>query len=106
MNDDKELPAYRRDFDQVTSTLLRSRALHAVAARSGRAPIAVASEAAHGLLDVREAAARLTDLIPELLSQELTAEELPELLDQLAEELRHLYYHINDMELFEHVRTQ
>ena len=64
----------------------------------------VATEAATGLLDIRiSSAALFDDLLPRLKELDPTSDEFDDVLDQIAEEYRHIYYHISNSRLFNYV---
>lgn len=64
---------------------------------------AVATEAADGLVDIRRASDVLQKLLPRLLSEQPEGTEFDDTLDDIAEELRHIHYHITNMKLFAYV---
>jgi hypothetical protein len=64
----------------------------------------VASEAATGLVDVRRAAENLiNELFPKLDTLAPESAQFEEALDDIAEELRHINYHIMSTRLFNYV---
>lgn len=92
--------------------------LRALAARLGQSPRVrrlasgagaanaeeIASEAADSLIDIRRSAEVLcSDLLPKLMSQQPESTEFADTLDDVAEELRHIHYHITNTKLFSYV---
>lgn len=64
----------------------------------------IATEAADSLVDIRRSAETLTiSLLPRLLVQQPESVEFEDTLDDIAEELRHIYYHIVNTKLFAYV---
>jgi hypothetical protein len=64
----------------------------------------IATEAADSLVDIRRSAAVLSsELLPKLLTQQPESEEFDDTLDDIAEELRHIYYHITNTKLFDYI---
>lgn len=64
----------------------------------------LASEAADGLLDVRQSADVLfKELLPRLMSLPPEGRDFEDVLDDIAEEYRHIYYHIANTRLFNYV---
>ena len=64
----------------------------------------VASEAADSLVDIRNSAELLRiQLVPKLLAMNPGGEECDEVLDYIAEELRHIHYHILNTKLFSYI---
>jgi len=64
----------------------------------------VASEAAAGLFDIRKSAEVLfTELLPRLMSLRPEGAEFEDVLDDIAEEYRHINYHITNTRLFNYV---
>ncbi|MCY7412777.1 MAG: hypothetical protein LH471_07040 [Salinibacterium sp.] len=64
----------------------------------------VASEAADSLVDIHRSAELLSsELLPRLQSQEPESAEFDDTLDDIAEELRHIHYHIVNTKLFDYV---
>jgi hypothetical protein len=64
----------------------------------------VATEAAVCLADIESSCAILRDrLLPNLLAMPAGSEEIEDLLDDIAEEYRHISYHIRNTRLFSYV---
>jgi hypothetical protein len=64
----------------------------------------LATEAADSLIDIRRSAELLTaELLPNLSTQSPESPEFEETLDDIAEELRHIHYHITNTRLFDYV---
>lgn len=63
----------------------------------------IATEAADSLVDIRRSAELLSSLLPTLLTQPPESEEFDDTLDDIAEELRHIHYHIANTKLFSYV---
>lgn len=73
-------------------------------ATGAKGPEEVASEAADGLLDIRKSAKVLFEvLLPRLQSLPPDGAEFSDVLDDIAEEYRHIYYHITNTRLFKYV---
>lgn len=73
---------------------------------AGRTASDIAAEAAAGLLDIRESAARLSnDLLPRLQLLSPESPEFEDVLDDIAEEYRHIHYHITHTALFSYVAS-
>jgi hypothetical protein len=67
-------------------------------------PVEVAAEAADGLLDIEGSAALLFGtLLPRLESAIAGDESVNELLDDIAEKDRHIYYHLSHTRLFDYI---
>lgn len=67
----------------------------------------IATEAAVCLADIEESCVTLREvLLPRLVAMPGNSEELEDLLDEIAEEYRHIHYHITDTRLFNHVASQ
>jgi hypothetical protein len=63
-----------------------------------------AATLAHSLMDLeRSFRTTLDELLPKLLNEALTPEQLADVLLDIREELRHVLYHIRDPEFFGHV---
>jgi hypothetical protein len=64
----------------------------------------IAGEAADGLLDIRRSADVLfRELLPRLLSLPPEGRDFENALDDIAEEYRHIHYHISNTRLFNYV---
>jgi hypothetical protein len=64
----------------------------------------VASEAADSLLDIRESAELLfKELLPRLVALPPEGADFEDVLDDIAEEYRHIHYHIANTRLFNYV---
>jgi hypothetical protein len=64
----------------------------------------VASEAAAGLFDIRKSTDVLfRELLPRLISLRPESAEFEDVLDDIAEEYRHINYHITNTRLFNYV---
>lgn len=64
----------------------------------------VATEAAAGLLDIRKSAEVLfKELLPRLISLPPEGTDFSDVLDDIAEEYRHINYHIANTRLFNYV---
>lgn len=63
----------------------------------------IAAEAAHSLVDIRRSAEVLSSRLPALLIQQPESAEFNDTLDDIAEELRHIHYHISNTKLFSYV---
>lgn len=64
----------------------------------------VAMEAATGLIDIRKSAEILfKELLPRLMSLPPEGADFEDVLDDVAEEYRHIYYHIANTVLFSYV---
>ena len=64
----------------------------------------VATEAAAGLLDVQRSTAVLFgELLPQLRAADPASSRFDEILDQIAEEYRHIHYHITKTRLFDYI---
>jgi hypothetical protein len=64
----------------------------------------VASEAADSLVDIRRSAQVLcSELLPKLQSQQPDSADFDDTLDDIADELRHIHYHIVNTKLFNYV---
>lgn len=89
----------------LTSLLERSPRVGRLATGTGSTSAEeIASEAADSLVDIRQSAEVLTvDLLPKLLAQQPESAEFDDTLDDIAEELRHIYYHIANTKLFDYV---
>lgn len=71
---------------------------------AGVSPGEVGSEAAVGLLDVRKSAEVLfNELLPRLMSLPPEGADFEDVLDDIAEEYRHINYHIANTRLFNYV---
>lgn len=59
---------------------------------------------AHALLDLEQPfCTTLDELLPKLLDETLTAEQLDDVLFGIREELRHVLYHVKDTKFFSHM---
>jgi hypothetical protein len=64
----------------------------------------VATEAAHGLVDIQRSCEVLFErLVPRLSSLSPDSQDFEDLLDDIAEEYRHIHYHIANTRLFNYV---
>jgi hypothetical protein len=64
----------------------------------------IATEAADSLVDIRRSSESLSsELLPKLLTQRPESAEFDDTLDDIAEELRHIYYHIANTRLFNYI---
>lgn len=64
----------------------------------------VATEAATGLLDIRHSSSVLfNELLPHLATIDPASPQFDDALDRVAEEYRHIYYHIASTRLFNYV---
>jgi hypothetical protein len=67
-------------------------------------PVEVASEAAAGLFDIRSSTEVLFgELLPKLVSLSPESSDFEDVLDDIAEEYRHINYHIANTRLFSYV---
>ncbi len=89
----------------LASQLERSPRVRRLAAGADRTSVEeIAAEAADSLVDIRRSAEVLSsELLPRLLSQQPESAEFDDTLDDVAEELRHIYYHIGNTKLFDYV---
>ena len=65
----------------------------------------VESEAlAHSILDIIESSSLISnELFPKLMSQDISEEEIEDILQDISDEFRHILYHINDPKYFKHL---
>jgi len=64
----------------------------------------IATEAADSLVDIRRSAEALrTELLPRLFKQEPESDEFDDTLADVAEELRHIHYHLVNTKLFSYI---
>lgn len=64
----------------------------------------IATEAADSLIDIRHAAEILsTKLLPQLFDQEPESDAFDDTLGEVAEELRHIHYHLMHTRLFSYI---
>ena len=64
----------------------------------------IATEAATGIVDIQHSLTRLfEDVLPRLESLKPEGEEFEDVLDEIAEEYRHIHYHIVNTRLFNYV---
>lgn len=95
-----------RMIRSLASLLERSPRVQRLAGRELTAD-AVAGEAADSLIDIRRSAELLiSDLLPKLNKQQPESEEFADTLDDIAEELRHIHYHIANTKLFDYVTSK
>ncbi len=96
---------YQLRFQKLTALLAEAPMVHGITKRSeGCSPVDVASEAAVSLLDIGESWGRISgDLMPRLLATDPRGEEFDDALGEIAEEWRHICYHILHTRLFEDV---
>lgn len=59
---------------------------------------------AHSILDIIESSSLISrELLPKLMSQDVSEEEIEDILQDIREELRHISYHINDPKYFKDI---
>lgn len=59
---------------------------------------------AHSFSDLEESFRKFLDvLLPKLLKEELTGEQIEDILLEIGEEFRHILYHIKDPKFFEYL---
>lgn len=87
----------------LTERLKRSPRVRRLAGDSGGVE-ELATEAANTLIDIQQSTGVMYgDLLPKLLATPPGAPEFDDLLDDIAEELRHIHYHIMNTKLFGYV---
>ncbi len=60
---------------------------------------------AHSLLDIEESSKEIINsLLPKLISNNLSEEEIDDVLFDLGEELRHILHHINSPKFYEYLK--
>lgn len=70
-------------------------------------PLDLASEAADGILDIEAASRKLAvELLPRIEALDPRTQEYEDLLGDIGEEYRHIYYHIVHMRLFDYVLSK
>jgi hypothetical protein len=101
MNDDStEADEFR---ELLTERLKRSPRVRRLAGDSGDVE-ELATEAANTLIDIqRSTGVMYADVLPRLLATPPGTPEFDDLLDDIAEELRHIHYHIMNTKLFGYV---
>ena len=63
-----------------------------------------ANAIAHALRDIKESCSKIFDqLVPQLQSENVTGQEITEVLLEIGEEFRHIIYHIRDPKFFEYL---
>jgi hypothetical protein len=88
----------------LAALLERSPRVRRMASAVQISPANLASEAADSLIDIRRSAELLSsELLPRLLTQQPESGEFDDILDDIAEELRHIHYHIANTKLFDYV---
>lgn len=89
----------------LAQRLERSDRVHRLVVRGDAASAEeMASEAADSLVDIRRSAEALrTDLLPKLLRQAPESDEFDDTLGDVAEELRHIHYHLVNTKLFSYI---
>lgn len=60
---------------------------------------------ANALIDIEDALNRINERIPKLYLEDLTNDEVDDLILELGEELRHILYHINDTPVYDYLKT-
>ena len=98
-------PSRNDRYMRLTQLLSSVPSVRQLAERDGVPdPGEIASEAADGLLDIQESARVLfADLLPRLESLSPESADLHDLLSDIGEEYRHIYYHIVNTRLFEYL---
>lgn len=62
---------------------------------------------AHSLLDIEESSKKIIDsLLPKLISDDLSEEEIENILFDIGEELRHILYHIHTPKFYKYLKKQ
>lgn len=75
-----------------------------LATHDGTSANEIATEAAHSLVDIRRSAETLrTELLPKLFNQEPDGDEFDDTLGDVAEEIRHIHYHLMNTRLFSYI---
>jgi len=88
----------------LVSRLERSRRVHRYASTSDAPSVdEIAAEAADSLIDICKSANVLCSLLPRLAKLDAKGAEFDDVLDDIAEELRHIHYHVVNTYLFRHV---
>lgn len=90
-------------LQSLAATLERSPRVRRRAVGEGVSTTKIAMEAADSLVDIRRSAQALAKVLPTLFSQPPDSEAFEDALDDIGEELRHIYYHILNTKLFDHV---
>ncbi|MBC7487906.1 MAG: hypothetical protein H7282_14280 [Cytophagaceae bacterium] len=62
-----------------------------------------ASTLAHALIDIEESIDVIKNKIPQIYSNDLTKEEVDDLVLDIGEELRHVLYHIKDTKVYDYL---
>ena len=93
------------ELQRLSELLGRAPRVARVASSAGdEGTVDVATEAAAGLLDIRSAMSVLfNQLLPRLSELDPSSPEFDDVLDGIAEEYRHIYYHISNSRLFNYV---
>lgn len=60
---------------------------------------------ANALLDMEGSFKEMNEKIPKLYLNDLTKDEVEDLILDIGEELRHILYHINDTRFFEYIKN-
>lgn len=87
----------------LADSLARAPRLEKLARRTDTDVVDLASEAATSLVHMQGSAEALLTFLPKLNSLTPVSEEFEDCLDEIAEELRHLSYHIANTRLFNYV---
>lgn len=91
-------------LDDLVRKLSRTRRMARLAEASGVAVEEIASEAAASLLDIESACVLLREqLMPRLRALSPDSPDFDDVLDDIAEEYRHISYHIMNTRLFNYV---
>lgn len=97
-----DLNANVSELLRLAGHIERSRRATRVASMKDARPLAeIATEAADSLLDIRASSRRLfSELLPRLMEVAPETDEFDDLLSDVTEEYRHIYYHLVHTELF------
>lgn len=102
MNDDSVPNSLR--MEDIVARLQQAPRLQRIAVTEpGANATDLATEAALGLLDIQRSCASLSRLVETLSTNEPASEAFDDVLNDIGEEYRHIYYHLTHTRLFNYI---
>lgn len=92
---------YSNKLETLVNNLKKSRMVNSYDEEQGREE---AGTLAHSLLDMEESFQVFLDkLLPKLISDKMSEEEIDDVLFDIREEMSHIFYHIKDPKFFSYI---
>jgi hypothetical protein len=91
---------FAKKYDSLIAILRKSKKVNSLDSDNEMEAVRLA----HAILDMSDSFKAISEqLIPKLTSNEITSEEIEEILLDIGEELRHVVYHIKDTRFYDYI---